>query len=119
MNWLSKTGRELTVEAITNIVFNAMGAKLPWINIPVLSNVIKWVLGFGIDKGLEKSILIINDAIVEKKVNDDLRDFLNVYKKVRELDLKTATKEEIYAINQEQIEAARRLIRVGRSRIKL
>ncbi len=119
MNWLSSTGRDVTVKAITNIVFNSMGAKFPWVNIPILSNFTKWILRLGIDKGLEKSILIINDAVVEKKVNKDLKDFLDVYKKVRELDLKKATKEEIYAINQEQIEAARRLIRVGRSRIKL
>ena len=116
-NWLSKEGKEATVAVIAQTVFKSIIVKFPFLGIPVVSNFINWLLHLSFKKGMETGFLIINDALTDSEVNSDMSKFIKVYSEVRNARTKDMSMEEIRALNEKQIEAARRFLRVGRARL--
>ncbi len=113
MDFISDTSKRLTIEGLTNLAFEAIVIKFPWMKYPIISRLVKAIIGTALEGVIEKGVLMINDKIAEIEVDKDLKNLKEVYKKARDINEKT-TQEEIDAINQQQIEAARRLIRLRR-----
>lgn len=116
-NWLSKEGKEATAKVVAATVFKTITNQFPFLGIPVVSNFINWLLQLSFKKGMEIGILIINDTLTNSQVDKDLGNFVNIYKEVRNADTKNMSMDEIKKLNQKQIEAARRFLRVGRARL--
>ena len=114
--WYSDEARDLTIEALVKWIFGIIQVRVPGLGIPVISHFIKWVIKTGIGHGMENGILIVNDLWIDKEVDGDLKDFLNAYKAARDLP-EDASQEEIDAINEAQIRAARKFLSVGRDRV--
>lgn len=113
MNFISETSKRLTIEALTNLAFESLVLKFPWMKYRVISRLVKSIINYALEGVIEKGVLIINDRIAEREVDKDVKNLKEVYKRASQINEKT-TQEEIDAINQKQIEAARRLIRLRR-----
>ena len=114
--WTTPKSRDLAFEAISKMLFAKLITEAPFLNVPIVANIIKWIFSTSLEKGMDSIVLILNDAIIESKVDKDLEALKAANKKAKEVTEET-TKEEKDAINEEQIKAARDLIRVGRSRV--
>jgi hypothetical protein len=113
MDFISETSKRLTIEALTNLAFETLVVKFPWMQYKIISRLVRSIIGYSLEGVIEKGVLIINDRIAEREVDKDVKNLKEVYKKAKEINEKT-TQEEIDEINRQQIEAARRLIRLRR-----
>lgn len=93
-----------------------MALTVPWMNMPVISNFIKWVIKASVGGSLESGILVVNDVVIDNQIDGELKDFLLAYRAATQAP-KDATPEELDAINEAQIKAARAFLTLGRDRV--